>query len=425
MDRASFAQIYNQGGFRGEMIPFQDYAACNSGEETKKRKAFTIAVFEQILLNKGISIRFNEISRTIQISGVSPKYSQESLATKLPIILNDELKSEYVCSKDLIADLIGVIADKNRFNPVKDLFEAIVWDGVDRTPELYNILHIDESDSLSRILIFKWLCQSVALAYNEIEDAYGADGLLVLQGPQGIGKTSFVKALGMGPDLVKLGQFIDTHDKDTSRRCATTWICELGEIETTLRSDLERLKGFITAERDEYRLPYDRADTIAARRTSFIATCNSTAFLIDPTGSRRFWTIPLEKIDLEALKALNVPQLWAQVKTYVDVDRQCFRLTRDEQTQLAVRNGVHEKPLKAQPEVEDILTRVAQDETCYVWRDCTVSDFKEQYPSLRNYSVEQIGRALNRLNYTSRPKKVNGKTIYTRNLPFPRYWGQR
>ena len=61
--------------------------------------------------------------------------------------------------------------------------------------------------------------------------------------------------LGIRPDFVKLGQWIDPKDKDTMLRCTSAWIVELGEIETTLRSDLERLKAFITAEADEYRLP--------------------------------------------------------------------------------------------------------------------------------------------------------------------------
>ena len=72
---------------------------------------------------------------------------------------------------------------------------------------------------------------------------------------------------------------------------------EDAEVETSLRTDPERLKAFITAERDEFRLPYARSDTVSARRTSLSATCNSQEFLTDPTGSRRFWTVPVEKID--------------------------------------------------------------------------------------------------------------------------------
>ena len=197
--------------------------------------------------------------------------------------------------------LLGVTGGMCRFNPVLELLERARWDGKDRLEELFSILSLPRGDTLSRILISKWLMQSVAMARNQHPGAYGADGLLVLNGGQGIGKTTLVKKLGMRPDLYKLGQWLDVKDKDTFRRCTSAWIVELGELETTLRSDLERLKAFITAERDEYRLPYGRADRVLVRRTSLIATCNTERFLIDPTGSRRFWTVPLDTIDLDAL----------------------------------------------------------------------------------------------------------------------------
>ena len=314
-----------------------------------------------------------------------------------------------------------MVAGRHRYNPVKDMLASVAWDGRDRVQDIFDILGIHSDDKLSQTLVWKWLCQCVALAENEHSSAFGADGMLVLQGPQGIGKTSFVRALGVRPELVKLGQYIDTKDKDTTRRCTSAWIVELGEVETTLRPDLERLKAFVTAERDEYRLPYGRADQKLVRRTSLIATCNSERFLIDPTGSRRFWTIPVEHIDLDALGSFDSLQLWAEIKQMVDKDKQWFRLTREEQEQLAVRNAAHEKPIKAQVEVEDILSEATRRPAAYIWRDDTVSAFKEAYESLRNYSAEQIGRALDKVGLEAQKKKVGGAVKRVRNLPFKNY----
>ena len=226
-------------------------------EEKKKdqRPALTLELLGRFLEDAGISVSYNVIAKEIRIEGVPAKYNPETLTADVHIILHDHLKQVFRCSKDQVADLLGVTGGMCRFNPVLELLERARWDGKDRLEELFSILSLPRGDTLSRILISKWLMQSVAMARNQHPGAYGADGLLVLNGGQGIGKTTLVKKLGMRPDLYKLGQWLDVKDKDTFRRCTSAWIVELGELETTLRSDLERLKAFITAERDEYRLP--------------------------------------------------------------------------------------------------------------------------------------------------------------------------
>ena len=229
---------------RGESITEAD-------KSEHKRRILDLETFEQYLLENGISVRYNVITKEAEIQGVNSIFNPETLAADLHIILHDQLKKEFRCTKELVADLLGVIAGKYRFNPVIDMLRDVKWDYTDRIEPLFDILHLSAEDNLSRTLVSKWLFQCWAMAQNELKDGYGADGLLVLQGPQGIGKTSFVRKLGVRPELVKLGQYIDTHDKDTTRRCTSAWIVELGELETTLRSDLERLKAFITAERDE------------------------------------------------------------------------------------------------------------------------------------------------------------------------------
>lgn len=397
--------------------------APNDKSQTKqdRKPRLCLELLDAWLSERNYAIRLNVMTREVEITGISNEFNPETMGDDLPIILYDALKYEYQCSKDIVADLLKLIAGRHRYNPVLDMLNSVTWDGVDRISEVFDILGIQDGDKLSRTLIWKWLCQCVALAGNEYNSAFGADGMLVLQGPQGIGKTSFVRALGVLPELVKLGQYIDTKDKDTTRRCTSAWIVELGEVETTLRSDLERLKAFITAERDEYRLPYGRADQKLVRSTSLIATCNSERFLIDPTGSRRFWTVPVDRIDLDALGNLDSLQLWAEIKKIVDRDRQCFRLTQEEHKMLAERNAAHEKPIKAQIEVEDILSEATSKPAAYIWRDDTVSAFKEGYDSLRNYSAEQIGRALDKVGLAAQKKKVGGVVKRVRNLPFKNY----
>ncbi|MBQ9662147.1 MAG: bifunctional DNA primase/polymerase [Oscillospiraceae bacterium] len=390
----------------------------------KIKPQLTIDTLEQWLDDNGISLRRNVITHDIKVEGVPSVYDPEDINSKLGVIIHDQVKQQFSCNVNQIGDLLGVIAGKHRYNPVLDMLaEAPTWDGIDRISETYEILHVSEDDTLSRSLIRKWYMQTVAIAGNELGPiAFGADGILVLQGPQGIGKTSFCRKIAVRPEFWKLGLYVDSRDKDTTRRATSCWIGELGEIETTLRSDLERLKAFITAEVDEYRLPYGRADVKLARRTSFIATCNSARFLIDPSGSRRFWTVPITHIDLDALANLDALQLWKQVEVLVKENPQGFRLTQIEQAELARRNGIHEKYLKGQAEIEDILADADRNPLGYTWSLMTVSSFKERHDILRPYSAEQIGKALDKIGIKSENQRVNGKVSRVRKLPAKKQW---
>ena len=384
--------------------------------KTESKKTLTLVPLANLLYTEGITVELNTITHEIEVKGVSDEFNQEDLLNDLPVILHDRLKGAFSCTKDLLADLLRIIAGQNRYNPVDRMLEGVKWDGTDRFTELCEIIGI-ENDSLSKTMLRKFLNAAWVLAHNDSFDPQGADGMLVLVGGQGIGKTSFVRVIGAQRGLYKLGQFVDARDKDTQRRCTSAWIVELAEIETTMRGDLERLKAFITAERDETRLPYARADRITPRRTVFVGTCNSPEFLVDPTGSRRFWTIPVNDIDRERLRDYNAVQLWAQIAFESNLQPFEYRLTPDEQAALAKRNTQHERPLKAQPEVEDILSSAESRSNAFVWEYMTVSDFKASHSSLSRYSAEQIGKALDRVGITATRKSIDGRQIRARYLP--------
>lgn len=285
-----------------------------------------------------------------------------------------------------------------------------------RLPEIFAILGI-LGDELSETLVKKWLIQCVSLLYNNVGSPFGADGVLVLVGRQGIGKTCFFRRLAIESNLFGEGKSLNFSDKDTLISATGYWLTELGEIEATLKGDRERLKAFITSTVDEYRRAYARAATKALRRTSFCGSANSADFLTDQTGNRRFWTVPAEKIDLERLDKLNVLQLWAEIKTFSDADRQAFRLTSEEREALANRNSNHTQFLPAEAECADLLA----DVSCSAYRVervlQSVSDFKERNSVLKNYSVRTIGLALDKLGVTASIKKIDGKTQRVRLLP--------
>ena len=366
-------------------------------QQAPKRARLTRAALADEMHARGYGVRYNVISgeyETIGRTEAGRVMTQDDLITLLHDALADDYKG---ASFDTLTQYIAFQARENQYNPVVELLTATKWDGVDRLPQLYNLVGVAD-DALSKTLIRKWLYQAVALLFNDAADPFGADGCLVLNGEQGVGKTSLFRHLAMRDAWFGEGCSIDDHDKDTGRRVITKWISELGEVESTLKSDISKLKAFVSASVDRYRLPYGKSDVVAPRFTSLCATCNSDRYLIDPTGNRRWWSVPFNRtVPRAELLELDALQLWAQIfaivapLSYHD-KAACFRLSEDEKKLLAVRNGEYEKPLKAQPEVADILFQAKRDDL--TMKRMTVSEFKALWDVLRPYTAQQISAAL-------------------------------
>jgi len=110
--------------------------------------------------------------------------------------------------------------------------------------------------------------------------------------------------------------------------------------------------------------------------------------------------------------------LWAQVEARTHHNRQGFRLTADEQAELAKRNTGHEKPLKGEMEVLDIIDMAENNPKDYTFVEMTVTEFKVSHEALKNYSVEQLAKALDKIGRKSLGRKiVDGKQQRVRSLP--------
>lgn len=268
----------------------------NVGFDEKAIKAFLRSVQPPVLTpeslsewlgKNGISIGYDEIGKALVVGGLWDE-NAEQLEANLPALVFSKIQSEFQrCTLQTVQAYISIIASRNVCNPAKRLVGSVEWDGVSRLPEIFAILGIS-GDELSETLVKKWLIQCVSLLYNCVATPFGADGVLVLVGKQGIGKTCFFRRLAIENVLFGEGRSLTFADKDTLISATGYWITELGEIEATLKGDRERLKAFITSTVDEYRRAYARAATKALRRTSFCGSANSNDFLTDQTGNRRF-----------------------------------------------------------------------------------------------------------------------------------------
>lgn len=389
--------------------------------ERKEKERLTWELLSLEMASRGWSAEFNLISQEVEIKATTSISNRPMSMDDVITVLHSDLAGKYKgCSLDTLHAYVNYIAREFAFNPVINYLQGIKWDERSRRDELFDLMGIPEEDTLSRTLVFKWLLQCVAMLYNDESHPFGADGVLVLNGGQGLGKTSLFRRLALRPQWFGEGATIKDNDKDTLRRCITRWITELGEVESTLKSDISALKAFVTNDTDVYRTPYARADRKAARRTSLCATCNSDRYLIDTTGNRRWWSVPLlQPMDFDTIQNFNAEQLWAEIFVIVSsLDQKeraaCFRLTRSEQATLAVRNGEFEKPLKGELECRDLIDEA--NANGHTWQFMTVSKWREMnIDTLRSYSVNQIGAALKQIGLQQeRINAVRGYTLPSR-----------
>lgn len=239
--------------------------------------------------------------------------------------------------------LVEAIGDRNIFNPVTEWISSKPWDGVDRLPELFETLKEREgfSAQLKRILVYKWLLSATAAAV--IPRGFKARGVLTFQGPQGIGKTSWVMRLVSDPLLrdllIKVDHHLDPHNKDSILGAITHWIVEIGELDSSFRkSDVSRLKGVLTSDSDKVRRPYAKTESEYQRRTVFCATVNEENFLVDHTGNTRWWTLPLVEINFQ--HSIDMQQVFAQLALDVSQGMPWW-LTKDEEALLERHNSDH------------------------------------------------------------------------------------
>lgn len=376
-------------------------AMCKDEQPPEKRQRLSIEALAAEIAQRGFGIRLNLVSRAFEVTGTTETGRSMEL-DDLVILLQNCLADSYKgVSFAVLEQFLCYIGREHSYNPILELLSQTKYDGKDRIKELYALLGI-ENDELSCALVYKWLLQTIALLFNdEKKDAFGAEGVLTIISGQGKGKTSLFRHLALHRSWFGEGDSIDDRDKDTIRRTVTVWISELGEVGSTMKSDIDRLKAFVTQSVDHYRLPYGRSDIVSARHTSLCASANDERYLLDTTGNRRWWTVKLQKpIPREELLKLDALQLWAEVYSFVEPltyeeKAACFRLSEDEYSELAKRNGDCEKPLKGQVEVEDILSKAKEDGL--VFREMTVSEFKDHWSVLRNYSAQQIGVALKKV----------------------------
>lgn len=198
------------------------------------------------------------------------------------------------------------MAERNKFNPLAAYLETLRWDGAPRIGRwLTEYLGVEETP-YSAAVGRAWLISAVARA---LQPGCKADHVLVLEGSQGIGKSSALRALT--GDQWFSDNMPDLGTKEAAMIAGRAWIHELGELAAMTKGEVERIKHFLTMQEDEYRPPWGRHPIVVPRRCVFAATTNRDQYLRDSTGGRRFWPVRVTRSAPQRLRA-DRDQLWAE-----------------------------------------------------------------------------------------------------------------
>lgn len=260
-------------------------------------------------------IRKNEFTKKYRVFGALPWNTDERERDWED---NDDSGLRYyiekvyqIKGKANIEDAWGLVANENRYHPVRDYLESLVWDGVPRVETLFIEFMGAEDNTYTRAVSRIALTAAVARIFTP---GIKYDNVVVLVGPQGCGKSTILKKLGRD-------WFSDTlttmQGKEAYEQIQGFWIIEIGELAAMKRYEVETVKQFTSKSEDSYRAAYGHHVETHKRQCVFFGTTNTYDFLKDMTGNRRFLPVDVhpEKAAKDVwndLDAKTVDQIWAE-----------------------------------------------------------------------------------------------------------------
>jgi hypothetical protein len=228
---------------------------------------------------------------------------------------------ELLVNSEIARQAALTISRDHPFHPVREYLESQSWDGRPRLDTMLATYFGVKETPFTRAVSALWPISAVARIY---QSGCKADHVLILEGPQGLGKSRSLRVLGgewFTDEIDAIGS------KDAATQLQGVWIVELAELDAMSRAEVSRIKAFMSKSFDRFRPPYGKHAVRFERQCVFAGTVNHTDYLRDETGNRRFWPVrcssitPNGKIDVEGL-ARDRDQLWAEaVVRYKQDDR--------------------------------------------------------------------------------------------------------
>lgn len=296
---AAAGRVLGDGQFMAEWM---EHLKCN-------QNGIPFKIFENACIAVGIapeirdSIKYDDFARKKIVTGELPWSTDINRPWEDADTLSCRLwiqQRGVIVDKDTVRDAVEWWARENKFHPVRDYLNALKWDGKQRLNTWLSYYLGAEDTEYVREIGLRFL---VAMVARIMSPGCKADYMLILEGDQGIGKSTACKILAGGDEYFS-DCLPDITHKDANLHLSGKWIVEIAELAaiSSRWSEVAKLKSFLTQTVDQFRPSYGREEVFNPRQCVFIGTTNEENYLRDTTGNRRFWPVRCGgSIDLEAL----------------------------------------------------------------------------------------------------------------------------
>lgn len=271
------------------------------------------------------NIVYNEFKDTIDVIGalpwkqVKPGWNDSDLANAK--VYFEKVYGIWSPAKFKDA-LLAVVSAERVYHPIKEYLSGLEWDGQERIDTLLVDYFGAEDTPYVRAAMRKTLVAAVARIF---EPGKKFDVILVLNGPQGQGKSTFFALLGRNwfSDSLSIA---DMRDKTAAEKLQGYWILEISEMNGIKKTDVETVKSFISRQDDKFRQAYGVNVESHPRSCIIVGSTNSEGgFLRDVTGNRRFWPVHVPGTGKRHPWELeDVDQIWAEALALYERGEELF-----------------------------------------------------------------------------------------------------
>ena len=283
---------------------------------------------------------FNQLSDSIEIKGDVPwphpsRFWRDADTAQLVCYIDTHYGTFSSRNYEIA---MAKVTDDRSYHPIREYIDALpAWDGTPRVDTLL-VDYLGAADNAYvRAVTRKTLCAAVARVQTP---GIKFDSMLVLNGPQGVGKSTLISRLG-GEWFSDSLSLSDTKDKTAAEKLQGYWILEIGELAGLKKAEVETLRSFLSRQNDIYRASFGRRVTPHLRQCVFFGTTNAErGYLRDTTGNRRFWPVKTpgggNRQSWQITKD-EVAQIWAETLTYVKAGEKLYlnnhleKLAKEEQ----------------------------------------------------------------------------------------------
>lgn len=357
------------------------------GKKAKDGSIIVKPVFENI---KTIMLWDSEFSDNLAYNMFTDKieYKGKSKQDIDDIYILSKLQRKYPelsdIQKHVLIDAIYAVAYERRYNPVVDWLKSLKWDGESRVESMIDdVFGYPQEDNESFFNYRKAVSINLmkSLVGRALEPGIKYDHMIVIEGKQGCGKSTFVQAL-VGADYLYETIAKDITQKDFFMCSQKAWVVHFDEGESLKYNSVEALKHVITSQIDTRMKPYARNETTVAKKNIYIMSTNDAQYLRDKTGNRRFLPIKvyLDFVDIGFFRK-HREQLFAEAVHLFQTDKTFDIPTKEAEKQQEAR--VILDPIDEM--VEDYVDSLSED---YLIKSGI--DSKEVYESRFNREVTRI-----------------------------------